>query len=121
MNTKYDSESALDVETFPKAFDWYLRAVRQPRTQIARILHCSVDTLNKWRTGEKLPTGEQLEKLKRLMGVKHADELNIPLPKSWQTALLDGLSIEEWRKRALVAEMRLRKLQKETMKEQEAE
>lgn len=53
MNTKYDSESALDVETFPKAFDWYLRAVRQPRAQIARILHCSVDTLNKWRTGEQ--------------------------------------------------------------------
>lgn len=110
MNTKYDSESALDVETFPKAFDWYLRAIRQPRAQIARILHCSVDTLNKWRTGEKLPTGEQLEKLKRLIGVKHADELNIPLPKSWQTALLDGLSIEEWRKRALVAEMRLERL-----------
>lgn len=116
MNLKDDSEPELDEEAFPKAFDCYLHATRQSRAQIARILHCSVDTLNKWRTVEKLPTGKQLEKLKWLMGVQHTDELNIPLPSSWQQALLDGLSIEEWRKRALVAEMRLSKLEKAAKK-----
>lgn len=106
-----DIDGQLDSKAFPKAFDLYLRYTRRTQAAMARALHCSVDTLNKWRVGEKLPNEQQLKNLKLLMGVKSADELNVPPPSNYQHAAIDGYTIEEWRRRALVAEMRLRRLQ----------
>ena len=109
----------INPETFAARVKRFLLYTPLSKKQILRLLKCSSETLKKWANGEKMPNGNQLDSLKKLMGISHTDELNVPIPRDWSPATIEGCTIDEWRARALIAEQQLDRLQEELNKRKE--
>lgn len=111
--------NSLNLVAFSARINYLLSCTRLTKKQLARIFHCSTETLNKWKNGQKAPNEKQLEAIKKIFNIKSTEELNVPPPYDWSPAKMDGYTMEEWRARAIIAEQQLDRLHAELDKRKE--
>lgn len=107
MNEAINEMTAVEVSAVAENIKLLLHNHHLTKRAFAQEIGYSETAVTEWMKGERLPSTAAMRSIAGLFGCSVAD-LKIPQPTRKVEATLDGLTIEQWRNRALTAENKIK-------------